>query len=84
VERERARAQCTEPDCAKTQAELVQGDEMADTDARRPEGLKKKGYSPAYFAQKHRISLPIARALIEQFGDDRDALNQAAQYIRKV
>jgi predicted N-acyltransferase len=48
------------------------------------ESPKKKGYEPAYFAQKHRISLPIARALIEQFGDDREALNQAAQYIRKV
>ena len=44
----------------------------------------KKGYAVAYFAQKHRISLPIARALIEQFGDDREALNQAAQHIRKV
>ena len=57
---------------------------MADSDSRRPEGAKKKGYSPAYFAQKHRISLPIARALIDQFGDDRAALNQAAQHIRKV
>jgi len=44
----------------------------------------KKGYAVAYFAQKHRISLRIARALIEQFGDDREALNEAAKHIRKV
>ena len=44
----------------------------------------EKGYSAAYFAQKHRISLPIARALIEQFGDDRAALNEAARQSRKV
>lgn len=43
-----------------------------------------KGYAVAYFAQKHRISLPIARALIEQYGDDRKALNEAAKHIRKV
>ena len=52
-----------------------------DSDGKGP---TKKGYKVAYFAQKHRISLPIARALIEQFGDDREALNQAAQHIRKV
>lgn len=57
---------------------------MTDSDDSKSRGPKKKGYSPAYFSQKHRISLPIARALIEQFGDDRDALNQAAQHIRKV
>jgi len=45
---------------------------------------KNKGYTVDYFAQKHRISLPIARALIEQFGDDREALNEAAKHIRKV
>jgi len=45
---------------------------------------KKRGYAVAYFAQKHRISLPFARALIEQYGDDREALNEAAKYIRKV
>ena len=47
-------------------------------------GAVKKGYAVAYFAQKHRISLPIARALIEQFGDDRDALNEAAKLFRNV
>lgn len=62
-----------------------EGVRMADYGGDKPEGAKKKkGYSPAYFAQKHRISLPMARALIAQFGDDREALNQAAQYIRKV
>lgn len=48
------------------------------------EDAAKKGYTPAYFAQKHRISLRIARALIDQFGADRDALNEAARHIRKV
>ena len=57
---------------------------MADSDSRKADRTKKKGYSPAYFAQKHRISLPMARALIEQFGDDRNALNEAVQYIRRV
>jgi hypothetical protein len=58
---------------------------MADSDdagGDKPRG--KKGYSATYFAQKHRISLPIARALIEQYGDDREALNEAARHIRKV
>jgi len=45
---------------------------------------KRKGYSLAYFAQKHRISIPMARALIEHFGDDRDALNHAADLIRRT
>ena len=62
-----------------------EGVRMADYGGDKPEGAKKKkGYSPAYFAQKHRISLPMARALIEQFGDDRNALNEAVQYIRRV
>jgi len=64
---------------------LPRGEEaMAkSSDAGQPKPTKKKGYSAAYFAQKHGISLPIARALIEQFGDDRDALNEAAGYIGK-
>jgi hypothetical protein len=57
---------------------------MAKSGNAKAEGAKKKGYSPEYFAQKHRISLPIARALIAQFGDDRAALNEAVQYIRRV
>jgi hypothetical protein len=58
---------------------------MGDSGTGEPEtATKKKGYALAYFAQKHRISLPMARALIEQFGDDRTALNRAAQNIRKV
>jgi len=47
-------------------------------------GARMKGYAVAYFAQKHRISLSFARALIEQYGDDRKALNEAAKHIRKV
>ena len=61
-----------------------EGGRMADCGGDKPEGARKKGYSPEYFAQKHRISLPMARALIAQFGDDREALNQAAHHIRKV
>ena len=57
---------------------------MALSRNRKSEDVKMRGYSPEYFAQKHRISLPIARALIEQFGEDREALNQAAKHIRKV
>jgi hypothetical protein len=57
---------------------------MAGSRNRKNDDVNRRGYSPEYFAQKHRISLPIARALIEQFGEDREALNQAAQHIRKV
>ena len=57
---------------------------MAGSRNRKNDDVNRRGYSPEYFAQKHRISRPIARALIEQFGEDREALNQAAQHIRKV
>lgn len=58
---------------------------MADPDDTKLEAAaNKNGYAPAYFAQKHRMSLRMARALIEQYADDRPALNQAAQHIRKV
>jgi len=63
----------------------MKGRAVAGSDDTKPEAAtNQKGYAPAYFAQKHRISLRIARALIKQFGNDRAALNEAAQYIRKV
>jgi hypothetical protein len=44
----------------------------------------ERGYNVEYFAQKHRISIRLARALIEQFGDDRIALNTAAKNLRRT
>jgi len=52
-----------------------------ETTARAKAG---RGYNLAYFAQKHRISLGLARALLERYADDRVALNAAARELRKT
>lgn len=48
-------AQCAGAEM-KTARALTRGAEMTAADNRKAEGTKKKGYSPEYFAQKHRIS----------------------------
>lgn len=60
---------------------------MADSTARRGSRDRKKvargqGYEVSYFARKHGISIKQARELIEQVGNDRVKLNEAAKQMR--
>ena len=41
-----------------------------------------QGYEVAYFAKKHGISQEEAKRLIEQIGNDREKLDQAAEKLK--
>ncbi|WP_068875352.1 MULTISPECIES: DUF3606 domain-containing protein [unclassified Phenylobacterium] len=60
---------------------------MADNkqDVREPDRSRvsgSEGYEVQYFAEKHGISMDQARKLIERHGNDRAALDAAAERLR--
>jgi hypothetical protein len=43
-----------------------------------------QGYEPTRFARKHGITRQQARDLIKRIGHDRDALNEAAEALKRT
>lgn len=62
---------------------------MADDKTKRGAGDRRQvaageGYEVSYFARKHGIDRAAAEALIQRVGNDRDALNAAAEKLKKA
>lgn len=54
--------------------------DLGEPDRSRVSG--SEGYEVQYFAEKHGISMDQARELIERHGNDRAALDAAAERLR--